>query len=51
MVIVAVQVFNFDATVEDAARDCGASNFEVYRYVTIPLLWPASSRRRYSPSS
>lgn len=40
MVIVAVQVFNFDATVEDAARDCGASNFEVYRYVTIPLLWP-----------
>jgi spermidine/putrescine transport system permease protein len=40
MVIVAVQVHNFDATVEDAARDCGASNFEVYRYVTIPLLWP-----------
>ena len=40
MVIVAVQVFNFDATVEDAARDCGASTFDVYRYVTIPLLWP-----------
>ncbi len=40
MVIVAVQVYNFDATVEDAARDCGASNFEVYRHVTIPLLWP-----------
>lgn len=40
MVIVAVQVFNFDATVEDAARDCGAGTFEVYRYVTIPLLWP-----------
>lgn len=40
MVIVAVQVFNFDATVEDAARDCGASDFEVCRYVTIPLLWP-----------
>jgi spermidine/putrescine transport system permease protein len=40
MVIVAVQVFNFDATVEDAARDCGASTFEVYRHVTIPLLWP-----------
>jgi spermidine/putrescine transport system permease protein len=40
MVIVAVQVFNFDATVEDAARDCGASTWEVYRYVTIPLLWP-----------
>jgi spermidine/putrescine transport system permease protein len=40
LVIVAVQVFNFDATLEDAARDCGASNWEVYRYVTIPLLWP-----------
>lgn len=40
MVIVAVQVFNFDATLEDAARDCGASDIEVYRYVTIPLLWP-----------
>lgn len=40
MVIVAVQVFNFDATLEDAARDCGASDFEVYRYVTVPLLWP-----------
>lgn len=40
MVIVAVQVFNFDATLEDAARDCGANNWEVYRYVTLPLLWP-----------
>jgi spermidine/putrescine transport system permease protein len=40
MVIVAVQVFNFDATLEDAARDCGASHWEVYRYVTLPLLWP-----------
>jgi spermidine/putrescine transport system permease protein len=40
MVIVAVQVFNFDATVEDAARDCGAGTWDVYRYVTIPLLWP-----------
>ena len=40
MVIVAVQVFNFDATLEDAARDCGADTYAVYRYVTIPLLWP-----------
>ena len=40
MVIVAVQVFNFDASLEDAARDCGAKPWEVYRYVTIPLLWP-----------
>ena len=40
MVIVAVQVWNFDPTLEDAARDCGAGNWDVYRYVTIPLLWP-----------
>jgi spermidine/putrescine transport system permease protein len=40
MVIVAVQVFTFDATLEDAARDSGASTWQVYRYVTLPLLWP-----------
>lgn len=40
MVIVAVQVYNLDPTLEDAARDCGASTWEVYRHVTIPLLWP-----------
>lgn len=40
MIIVAVQVFNFDPALEDAARDCGAKPWEVYRYVTIPLLWP-----------
>jgi spermidine/putrescine transport system permease protein len=40
MVIVAVQVFTFDATLEDAARDSGASSWQVYRYVTLPLLWP-----------
>jgi spermidine/putrescine transport system permease protein len=40
MVIVAVQVYNFDPLLEDAARDCGATTWDVYRYVTIPLLWP-----------
>jgi spermidine/putrescine transport system permease protein len=40
MFIVAVQVHNFDPVLEDAARDCGASLWEVYRHVTIPLLWP-----------
>jgi spermidine/putrescine transport system permease protein len=40
MVVVAVQVFNFDGALEDAARDCGANSWEVYRYVTLPLLWP-----------
>ena len=40
MVIVAVQVYNLDPTLEDAARDCGATTWEVSRHVTIPLLWP-----------
>ncbi|MCA0431812.1 MAG: ABC transporter permease [Proteobacteria bacterium] len=40
MVIVAVQVYNFDPVLEDAARDCGAGTWDVYRYVTIPILWP-----------
>jgi spermidine/putrescine transport system permease protein len=39
-VIVAVQVASFDPVLEDAARDCGAGIWEVYRYITIPLLWP-----------
>ena len=40
MVIVAVQVYTFDPALEDAARDCGASTWEVYRHISIPLLWP-----------
>lgn len=40
MLIVAVQVYNFDPQLEDAARDCGATTWEVYRHITIPLLWP-----------
>ncbi len=40
MVVVAVQVYNFDPALEDAAADCGATPYEIYRYVTIPLLWP-----------
>ncbi len=39
-VVVAVQVYNFDPALEDAAADCGATPLEIYRYVTIPLLWP-----------
>jgi spermidine/putrescine transport system permease protein len=40
LVIVAVQVYGFDETLEDAARDAGASGWEVFREVTFPLLWP-----------
>ncbi|MET2825362.1 ABC transporter permease [Mesorhizobium shangrilense] len=40
LVIVAVQVHGFDETLEDAARDAGASGWEVFREITFPLLWP-----------
>lgn len=40
LVIVAVQVHGFDDVLEDAARDAGATGWEVFREVTFPLLWP-----------
>lgn len=40
MLIITVQVHNLDPTLEDAARDCGASTWEVYREITLPLMWP-----------
>ncbi len=40
LVVVAVQVYGFDDTLEDAARDAGATGYEVFREVTFPLLWP-----------
>lgn len=40
LVIVAVQVYGFDDTLEDAARDAGANGWEVFREITFPLLWP-----------
>ncbi len=40
LVIVAVQVYGFDDTLEDAARDAGANGWQVFREVTFPLLWP-----------
>lgn len=39
-VIVAVQVYGFDETLEDAARDAGANGWQVFREITFPLLWP-----------
>jgi spermidine/putrescine transport system permease protein len=38
--VVAIQVFGFDASVEDAARDLGASRWQVMRDITLPLLGP-----------
>ncbi len=40
LIIVAVQIHAFDDTLEDAARDCGAKGWEVYKEITLPLLWP-----------
>jgi spermidine/putrescine transport system permease protein len=40
IVIIAVQVYGFDDTLEDAARDAGASSWQVFREVTLPLIWP-----------
>ncbi len=39
-IIIAVQAAGLDPAIEHAAQDCGASNWEVFREVTLPLLWP-----------
>lgn len=38
--VIAIQVFGFDPAVEDAARDLGASRWQVLRDITLPLLGP-----------
>jgi spermidine/putrescine transport system permease protein len=40
LIIIAVQVHGFDDTLEDAARDAGATNRQVFREITLPLIWP-----------
>ncbi|MBP5855776.1 ABC transporter permease [Marivibrio halodurans] len=40
LVIIAVQVHGFDDTLEDAARDAGANRWQVFREITLPLIWP-----------
>lgn len=40
LIIIAVQVYGFDDTLEDAARDAGANGWQVFREVTLPLIWP-----------
>lgn len=40
LIIIAVQVHGFDDTLEDAARDAGANNWQVFREVTLPLILP-----------
>ncbi len=38
--IMAIQAYSFDPALEEAARDMGASNWQVLREVTLPLLMP-----------
>jgi spermidine/putrescine transport system permease protein len=39
-VVVAVRLTTLDRSVEEAAADCGASAWQIYRDITLPLLWP-----------
>lgn len=38
--VIAIQVYGFDPTLEEAAFDLGCSRLQVMREVTLPLLWP-----------
>ena len=40
LIIIAVQLYGFDDTLEDAARDAGANKWQVFREVTFPMMWP-----------
>lgn len=40
LIVVSVQIYLLEPSVEDAARDCGASEWTVFREVTFPLLAP-----------
>jgi spermidine/putrescine transport system permease protein len=38
--VMAIQVYGFDPSLEEAAFDLGATRWQVLREVTLPLLWP-----------
>jgi len=38
--VIAIKVYGFDPSLEEAAFDLGASRLQVLRQVTLPLLWP-----------
>lgn len=41
--IVAIQAYSMDPSVEEAARDLGATSWQILTKVTLPILWPAIS--------
>lgn len=38
--VIAIQVYSFDPALEEAALDLGATQTQVLREVTLPILWP-----------
>jgi spermidine/putrescine transport system permease protein len=38
--IIAIQVYNYDPSLEEAASDLGADKLLIFREITLPLLWP-----------
>lgn len=38
--VIAIQVYSFDPTLEEAARDLGAGRLFILREITLPILWP-----------
>lgn len=38
--VISIQVYGFDPAVEEAAFDLGASCWQVFKEITLPILWP-----------